>query len=247
MTTAQANPAERLANTKPLKIGNNEGWEGNRRSDTLVDRFLNAITSAGVAINSIEAGALAVAVAIDGGMLRWVLTVDENGKTKEGKAPMLAAPVEGSASVKIPAIGAFKGGYECVKDGKILRSRDGNPVAVAKVTPLTANENAAVKAAGITNDEAMLLKHLASHSMGGGIIAAANISLKAKASAEKKAAAATEKKAASPKAEKTKTKTAPKAPAKSVKTPPKPGKSVPKLPTKKAPVAEAAPVETPAK
>jgi hypothetical protein len=226
--TPQATAPERLANIKPLKIGSNDGFEGNRRSDTLVARFQNALKSAGVAINSIEAGALAVAIAIDGGMLRWVLTVEPNGKTKEGKAPLLTEAPEGAASVKIPALGAFKGGYECVKDGKILRSRDGKPAAVAKVTPLTKNELVAVKAAGISADEAMLLKHLASHNMGGGIIAQARAAIKKEEAAAKKAEADKQKKEAKPteKAVKKETKTAPKPPTKDkTKTAPKPPKA----------------------
>jgi hypothetical protein len=232
--TAQATAPERLANIKPLKIGANDGFEGNRRSDTLVARFQNALKSANVALNSIEAGALAVSVAIDGGMLRWVLTVEPNGKTKEGKAPLLTEAPEGAASVKIPALGAFRGGYECVKDGKVLRSRDGKPTAVAKVTPLTANEQAAVKAAGISADEALLLKHLASHNMGGGIIAQARAAIKKEEVAAKKAEA--EKAKPTEKA----VKTTPKLPVKNSKD-----KKVAPKPPKVAPAAQPTPEQKP--
>ena len=191
--TPQATAPERLANIKPLKIGANDGFEGNRRSDAVVSRFLKALASSGTAINSIEAGAMAVACAIDGGFLRWVLTVEPNGKTKEGKAPLLTEVPEGAASVKIPALGAFKGGYECVKDGKILRSRDGKPATVAKVTPLTKKEEVAAKAANVSTDMALLLKHLASHNMGGGILAQARAQLKKEEAAQKKEEKAKEK------------------------------------------------------
>jgi hypothetical protein len=224
--TPQATAPERLANIKPLKIGSNDGFEGNRRSDTLVARFQKALKDGNIQMDTLDASAVAVAIAIDGGMLRWVLTVEPNGKTKEGKAPLLTEPAEGSASMKIPALGVFKGGYECIKDGKIMRSRDGKAVAVGKVTPLTKQELIVVQTAGISPDEAMLIKHLESHNMGGGIIAEARKAIKKEEAAAKKAEAAKQKKEAKPTEKAVKeTKKAPKPPTKPTKAAPKPPKA----------------------